>query len=111
MKTKRSVSSYVLLTGLTGLAIVAGIFVFQIFVSATKSQLTTEQMTLIKPIDGSIDEKVIEELRKRRVFSNLSLEPSPTISEINSNLTGNQSTEGGMMELAPTGATLTGTTP
>lgn len=111
MKTKRAVSSYVLLAGLAGLAIVAGIFIFQVYLSRTRSQLTSEQTGLIKPIDGTIDEKVIENLNSRKVYADLSLEQLSSSPTAQVNLTGNTTPEGGIIEVAPSeGATLSGTT-
>ncbi|OGD72785.1 hypothetical protein A3K29_01400 [Candidatus Collierbacteria bacterium RIFOXYB2_FULL_46_14] len=48
-----------------GLSIVGGILAFQIFSAATKTQLTPEQIEIIKPIDGTVNEKVINNLDKR----------------------------------------------
>lgn len=68
MKPTRTISSYVLLVGLLGLAIVGGILAYQIYSAAVKSQATTEQKQAIKPIDGGIKESVINNLKQRDVY-------------------------------------------
>jgi hypothetical protein len=69
MKPTRTISSYVLLIGVLGLSIVGGVLAFQIYSAAVKNQTTTEQTIAIKPIDGSIDQKVIDNLSKRTVYT------------------------------------------
>ncbi len=79
MKPRKSLSVYVLLVGILGLLIVAGFFTFQIVDEATKSQVPAVQRELVKPVDGVIDQKVIDNLQKRRVFSREEILISPTI--------------------------------
>lgn len=81
MKPRKSVSVYVLLVGVMGLLIVGGIFSFQVIDQATKNQLTSTQKDLVKPLDGKIEENVIENLKSRKVYSrdDLSITPTPTI--------------------------------
>lgn len=85
MKPRKTISIYVLLVGVMGLSIVGGVLVFQIYSAATKSQATPEQVTAIKPIDGSIDNVVIDNLKKRTVITESSLSelavatPTPTL--------------------------------
>ena len=83
MKPRKTLSIYVLLIGVMGLSIVGGILAFQIFSAATKTQLTTEQIETIKPIDGSIDQAVITNLDKRipipeSDLNNLQMTPQST---------------------------------
>ncbi len=81
MKPRKSLSVYVLLVGVMGLLIVGGIFAFQVIDQATKNQLTTTQKDLVKPLDGKIEAKTIENLTKRKVYSreDLSIKPTSTI--------------------------------
>ncbi len=69
MKPRKTLSAYVLLVGVMGLSIVGGILAFQIFSAATKSQVTTEQSKAVKPIDGTINPEVIDNLSKRDVIT------------------------------------------
>jgi len=69
MKPRKGLSVYVLLVGILGLLIVAGFFAFQLFDEATKSQVPAEQRELVKPLEGSINPKVIENLRQRKIIS------------------------------------------
>lgn len=69
MKPRKTLSIYVLLVGVMGLLIVGGVFAFQLVDEATKSQLSTAQRELVKPLDGKIEDLVIENLSKRRLFS------------------------------------------
>lgn len=69
MKPRKSLSVYVLLVGILGLLIVAGFFTFQIVDEATKSQVPAEQRELVKPLDGVIEQKVVDNLQQRRTFS------------------------------------------
>jgi hypothetical protein len=88
MKATRTLSSYVLLVGVMGLSIVGGIVAYQIYSASVKSQTTKEQAVAIKPLDGVINEKTIEELKKRRVYNDSEITlllntqavtPTPTI--------------------------------
>lgn len=65
MKPRKTFSVYILLMGVAGLSIVGGILAFQIFSATTKTQLTAEQIETIKPIDGTINQSVIDNLEKR----------------------------------------------
>ncbi len=69
MKPRKTLSVYVLLVGVLGLSIVGGVLAFQIFSAVTKSQLTEAQAEIIKPIDGSIEQKIIDNLDKRKVVT------------------------------------------
>lgn len=69
MKPRKTLSVYVLLVGLMGLSIVGGILTFQIFSASLKSQLTTTQKEIIKPIDGDLDQNVMNNLEKRTVIT------------------------------------------
>ncbi|OGD82865.1 hypothetical protein A2572_02085 [Candidatus Collierbacteria bacterium RIFOXYD1_FULL_40_9] len=77
MKPRKSLSVYVLLVGILGLLIVAGFFTFQIVDEATKSQIPAEQRELVKPIDGAIEQRVIDNLQTRRTFSREEILVSP----------------------------------
>ena len=87
MKPRKSLSIYVLLVGVLGLLIVAGIFAFQIIDEATKSQIPTSQREAVKPIDGQIENRTIESLQKRKTFSKdeILIKPitiTPTLSQV-----------------------------
>lgn len=94
MKPKKTISIYVLLIGVMGLSIVGGILAFQIFSAATKTQLTTEQRAAIKPIDGTISQKVVDNLTQRSKIGSTDInalqltkaegapEPTPTPEEL-----------------------------
>jgi hypothetical protein len=69
MKPTRTLSSYVLLVGVMGLSIVGGVVAYQIYAAAVKSQTTTEQSTAIKPLDGVIDQKTVDSLKVRTVYT------------------------------------------
>lgn len=69
MKPRKTISVYVLLVGILGLSIAGGILTFQIFSAATRTQLTTAQTEAIKPIDGSIDQDIINNLEDRIVIT------------------------------------------
>ncbi len=69
MRPRKTFSVYVLLIGVMGLSIVGGILAFQVFSAATKTQLTPEQVEIIKPIDGTINQSVIDNLEKRTPIS------------------------------------------
>ncbi len=77
MKPRKSLSVYVLLVGILGLLIVAGFFTFQIVDEATKSQVPAQQRELVKPVDGTIEQRVIDNLQKRRTFSREEILISP----------------------------------
>lgn len=85
MKPRKTLSVYVLLVGIMGLSIVGGILAFQIFSAAVKSQLTAAQKEAIKPIDGVIDQKAVDNLQKRVTISEAeigllsTLTPTPTL--------------------------------
>lgn len=81
MKPRKTISIYVLLVGVMGLLIVGGVLSFQLFDEATKSQLPASQRDAVRPIDGKIEEKVLENLSKRKLFSRDELinVPTPTI--------------------------------
>ncbi len=69
MKPRKTISVYVLLVGVMGLLIVGGGFAFQVIDEATKNQLPAAQRELVKPLDGKIETKVIENLSKRKIIS------------------------------------------
>lgn len=79
MKPRKSLSIYVLLVGILGLLIVAGFFTFQIVDEATKSQVPAQQRELVKPIDGAIEQRAIDNLQKRRTFSREEILISPIV--------------------------------
>jgi hypothetical protein len=83
MKPTRTISSYVLLIGVLGLSIVGGVLAYQIYAATVKSQTTAEQTAAIKPIDGTIDQTVIDNLKKRTVYSDAqmttAIEVTPTM--------------------------------
>ena len=69
MKPRKTVSVYVLLVGVLGLLIVGGAFAFQVISEATKNQLPAAQRELVKPLDGKIEQTIIDNLSKRQVIS------------------------------------------
>jgi len=69
MKPTRTISSYILLIGLLGLAIVGGILAYQIYAASVKTQTTAEQKEAIKSIDGIIKQTVIDDLARREVYT------------------------------------------
>lgn len=69
MKPTRTISSYILLIGLLGLAIVGGILAYQIYSAAVKTQTTAEQKEAIKSIDGAIKQTVVDNLQERKVYT------------------------------------------
>lgn len=89
MKSKRALSSYVLLVGVMGLSIVGGVLAYQLYSASTKSQETPQQKEAIKPIDGVINQATIDQLSKRDVLNDSvmgqllratpALEPTPTL--------------------------------
>lgn len=68
MKTERKSSSYVLMLGVLGLLVVGSFVAYQVYAAIIKSQITEEQKKAIKPLDGRIEEGVVENLRSRRWF-------------------------------------------
>jgi len=89
MKPKRTISAYILLVGVLGLSIVGGILIFSVYSAFVKTQVTPQQATLIRPLDGEIDSRLLNSLSTRRRFSPIELaaqinaptpEASPTAS-------------------------------
>lgn len=82
MKPRKTLSIYVLLVGVMGLSIVGGILVFQVFSASVKTQLTADQIAAVKPIDGTINEAVVNNLQQRMVVAESELifftTPAPT---------------------------------
>ena len=87
MKATRTLSSYVLLVGVMGLSIVGGVVAYQIYSASVKSQVTTQQATTIKALDGVINQTTISSLEKRVVYTDaemtllLSAVPTPVPTE------------------------------
>ncbi|KKP29549.1 MAG: hypothetical protein UW35_C0043G0002 [Candidatus Collierbacteria bacterium GW2011_GWF2_44_15] len=85
MKPKRTISAYILLVGILGLSVIGGVVAYGIYASLVKTQITTDQAALIKPLDGEIDTNLLNNLETRRKFSatELAVEitPTPTPSE------------------------------
>jgi len=69
MKPKKTASVYVLMVGIMTLLVVGALVVFQIYSALTKSQISKIQEKAIKPLDGIIKEKVVENLVNRRWFN------------------------------------------
>jgi len=78
MKPKRTVSGYLLLVGVLGLSVVGGLVLFGVYSALVKTQVTKEQSTLIKPLDGQIDPGIINNLQTRKRFSNAELQAQVT---------------------------------
>lgn len=68
-----------------GLSIVGGVVAYQIYSAAVKNQATPEQITAVKPLDGEINQKTIDGLKKRTVYTDSQigalLAVTPTIAE------------------------------
>lgn len=79
MKPRKTLSVYVLLVGVMGLSIVGGVLAFQIFSASVKSQLTAEEIAAVKPIDGTINQTVIDNLEGRKVITESELVVTPTM--------------------------------
>jgi len=69
VKAERTTSSYILIIGVLGLLLVGSLVAYQVYSAIIKSQVTSEQEKAIRPLDGSIEEEVVNELRGRRQFS------------------------------------------
>lgn len=74
MKPTRTLSSYVLLVGVMGLSIVGGMVAYQVFSASTKSQITEQQTNAIKPLDGVINQSIIDSLKVRTVYTDEQLD-------------------------------------
>lgn len=86
MRPIRKLSSYALLTGVMGLSIVGGVVAYQIYSVATKDQITAEQKTAIKPLDGVINQSTIDGLNSRMVYTDAQMglllnSPTPEATE------------------------------
>lgn len=79
MKIKQEKSRYILVVGVLSLIIAGAILAYQLYAALVKTQITKEEKLSIKPIDGSIKQEVIQNLRQRRQF---------LMSEINTPLVG-----------------------
>ena len=100
MKPKRTISAYVLLAGIMGLSIVGGVLAFQIFLAVTKSQISTEQSTLTKSLDGTIDPKIMGNLKTRIKFTTAEL--NTVVSNASVTITPSPTaTQGGNIVVAP----------
>lgn len=82
MKVKRATSSKILLLEMIGLSISLGIILFDFYLSFTKSQITEEQGIAIKPLDGQIENGVIENLKGRVFIRDIDLDSLNNISVI-----------------------------
>lgn len=80
MKVKRTISSKILLVEIVGLSIAIGVIFFDFYLSFTKSQITEEQSIVIKPLDGEIDKKVIDNLSGRNMIREVDLNSLNNIS-------------------------------
>ena len=69
MKPKRARSSYILLVGIMSLLLVGSWLAYQIYVSLTKTQITSRQQIAITPLDGSFAEDDLANLAARRKFT------------------------------------------
>ena len=69
MRPKRARSSYILLVGIMSLLLVGSWLAYQIYVSLTKTQITSRQQIAITPLDGSFAEDDLANLAARRKFT------------------------------------------
>lgn len=74
MKPEKSISAHVLTIGVMTLLAAGSLIAFQIYSALTKSSVSDLQEKAIKPLDGSIKEEVMENLKERRWFNRLELD-------------------------------------
>ena len=74
MKPKKTISAHVLTVGVMTLMMVGSLVAFQIYSALTKSQISKVQEKAIRPLDGSIKEKVVDNLTGRRWFNRVELD-------------------------------------
>lgn len=79
MKPKRTISAYILLVGILGLSVVGGILAYGIYSSLVKTQVTSEQTALIKPLDGEINTSLLNSMQTRRKFTSTELSAVITV--------------------------------
>jgi len=73
MKVKRAKSTYVLMVGMLTLISAGGFLAYSLYSALTKSQITKEQQLDIRPLNGSLNQMVLENLSKRRQFNQAEL--------------------------------------
>ena len=73
MKVKRARSNYVLMVGVTALLAAGSFLLYSLYSVMTKTQITKEQQIEIRLLNGNLNQKVLENLLKRRQFSSESL--------------------------------------
>jgi hypothetical protein len=104
MKVKRTKSSYVLIVGLMALLAAGSFLAYTIYSALTKSQITSEQKLEIRPLGGNLNQKAIDNVLKRRGFSEEVLSGVRSIdyslSEKNQNSVRNLATDSGIVETA-----------
>lgn len=76
MKPVRTISSYVLLAGVMGLSIVGGVVIYQIYSASVKNQASATQIEAIKPLDGVINQTVIDGLSNRTTYTDTQMDAS-----------------------------------
>lgn len=69
MKTKRAISSYVLLIGVLALLATGSLLIYSVYSAVTKSTLEKIQRVDIKPLSGNLNQKVMTNIETRRHFS------------------------------------------
>jgi len=90
MKPTKTISAYILLAGILGLSIVGAVLIFGVFSALVKTQITGEQAELIKPLNGEIETSLLDDLEKRRRFTEAemaaqitpTLTPTPTTENV-----------------------------
>jgi hypothetical protein len=74
MKPKKTISAHILTFGLMTLLMVGSFVIFQIYLSLSKSQISSVQQKAIKPLDGRIDQEIVDDLGGRRWFNRAEME-------------------------------------
>jgi hypothetical protein len=73
MRVKRAKSNYVLMVGVMALLAAGSFLLYSLYSVMTKSQITSEQRVEIKPLNGNLNQKVMDNLLLRRQFSSETL--------------------------------------
>lgn len=103
MKVERARSNYVLIVGVMALVAAGGFLLYSLYSVMTKTQITKEQQIETKPLNGNLNQKVMENLLKRRQFGSESLANVKSLdySESKEDFTAKKSaTDSGMVEIA-----------
>jgi hypothetical protein len=103
MKVKRARSSYVLIVGFLALLAAGSFLIYSLYSVMTKSQITSEQRVEIRPLNGNLNQRVLEDLLSRRQFNGEVLDGVRSIDYSKSkgeNSIRNLATDSGIVETA-----------